>query len=634
MFDFVQKNKRLTQLLLALIALPFAFFGVDYYFRGNEQPGTVATVAGQPISSIEFDQAMREQQDQARRALGANFNPTMFDSPEMRFAVLDQVVSQRLLASTAQREHFSVSDAQLQQFIAAIAPFQVDGKFSPEKYQQLLATQNMTPVVFENRVRQDLILATVQEPVAAANIVARPSAEKYLRLLEQQREVAVATIDAQPFAKDVKIDDAQVKAFYDQNIALFNTPEQARIEFLLLTPDALSADVAVDAAEVRKQYDANAAQYAAAEERSASHILIPVKPDASAADLAAARKTADDLLARARANPAKFGDLAKEFSKDPGSAPQGGDLGSFARGSMVKPFEDATFAAKVGDIVGPVQTDFGFHVIKLNAIKSARTQPFDEVKAQIEADLKKQKAQAKFAAAADQFQNLVYEQADTLGGAAKALNLRVEATPLISRAQAQQIAMGNAKFVAALFAPESVQNKRNTEVIEIAPNTLIAGRIVEYKPAAPRAFADVAADIRRDLIARGASERAQKAGKERMAMLEAGKSDKDVGLVFGPAAMVGRGQQVAGFSPEALVQIFQANAAALPQFVGATNERGGFSIYRVSKVVVPDSVDKARLDLAGSRLSEQLGRELFTAYLASLKAKAEVKINQANLEKK
>jgi peptidyl-prolyl cis-trans isomerase D len=634
MFEFVQRNKRLTQIVLALIALPFAFFGVDYYFRGGDRPGTMATVAGEPVSSFEFDQALREQQEQARRAMGANFNPAMFESPEMRYAVLEQVVNQRVLAAKARREHFNVSDAQLQQFIAAIPPFQENGRFSPEKYQQLLATQNMTPLMFENRVRQDLTLAPVQEPVAAANIVARPSAERYLHLLEQQREVAVATIGGEAFAKDVKVDEAQVKAFYDQNLAAFNTPEEAKVEYLLLTPDSLSSQVTVDAAEVRKHYDANAAQYAAAEERTAAHILIPVKPDAKDSEKDAARKKAEDILAKARANPAKFGELAKEFSQDSGSAQQGGDLGSFARGTMVKPFEDAAFAAKVGDIIGPVQTDFGFHVIKIDAIRAARTQPFDEVKAQIESDLKRQKGQAKFAAAADQFQNLVYEQADGLAGAAKALNLKVETTPWISRAQAQQIAMGNPKFVTALFAPESIQNKRNTEAIEVAPNTLLAARIMEYKPAAPRPLADVAPEIRRGLVARAAAELAQKTGKERLALLEAGKSDKDTGLTFGPPEMLSRTQPRPGFTPQALQQVFQASSDPLPQYVGAANERGGYSIYKISKVVTPETSDKGRLELAGNRLSEQLGRELFAAYLASLKGKSDVRINQANLEKK
>jgi peptidyl-prolyl cis-trans isomerase D len=375
-------------------------------------------------------------------------------------------------------------------------------------------------------------------------------------------------------------------------------------------------------------------QYSKAEERTVSHILIAMKADGSDADRAAAKKQAEDMLARAKANPAKFGDLAREFSKDPGSAQQGGDLGTFARGTMVKAFEDAAFAAKPGDIVGPVQTEFGWHIIKVNGVNAGHVQPFDEVKAQIEADLKKQQAAQKFAASADQFQNLVYEQADGLAGAAKALNLKVEVTPFIARAQAQAIAKGSAKFVQALFAPESIQGKRNTEAIEIGPNALIAARIVEYKAAAPRPFDEIKGELRLQLVRKAASDLAQEAGRAKIALLNEGKSDKVAGLSFGKPVQLTRNQPQPGVAPDAVARIFEVSQDKLPAYVGATNERGDFSIYRLQAVTTPSTADKAKVDAASARLTEQVGREMLNAYLATLKAKADVKINQANLEKK
>jgi peptidyl-prolyl cis-trans isomerase D len=497
-----------------------------------------------------------------------------------------------------------------------------------------LAGQSTNRLAFEDKLRRDMLAAAVQEPIAAANVVARSSTEKFLGLLEQQREVAIAVIHAEPFVKDVKVDDAEIKSFYDKNQAAFQTPELARIEYLILTADALLAGATVDAADVKKQYEANMAQYSTPEQRTVAHVLVPVKADATDADRAAARKQAEELLAKAKAAPAKFGDLAREFSKDPGSAQQGGDLGTFPRGTMVKAFEDAAFAANVGDIVGPVQTEFGWHIIKVNGIKAAKVQPFDEVKVQIETDMKRAQAAQKFAASADQFQNLVYEQADALAGAAKALNLKVEVTPFISRAQAQAIAKGNAKFVQTLFAPESIQGKRNTEAIEIGPNTLIAARILEYKPAAPRPFDEVKDELRRQLVQKAASELAQNAGRAKMALLSEGKGDKAAGITFGKPVTLSRNQAQPGIPPDAVAKIFQASQDKLPAYVGATNERGDFSIYRLMTVTTPANSDKAKVDAASARLSEQIGREMLTAYLASLKAKADVKINQANLEKK
>jgi len=635
MFDLVHQHRRVAQVILFLIAIPFLFFGAyDYFQRRGDDDVSVATVGGDKISQSEFAEAAREQQERTRRALGQNFDPAMFENPEVRFAMLEQIVNQRVLERKAREEKFRVTDGQLQQFIAALPAFQDGGKFSPEKYRQMLSTQSMTPTMFEQRLRQDLLVAAVQEPVAGANVVARASTEKFLGLLDQRREVAIATVEAEPQARDAKIDDAQVKAFYEQNQAALQTPEQARIEYIVLSQDALMAQTVVDPAEVRKQFEANEKQFQATEERSAAHILVAVDAAANDAEKAAAKERAEAILTKARANPAKFGDFAKESSQDSGSAAQGGDLGSFSRGTMEKNFEDAVFAAKVGDIVGPVRTDFGWHVIKINGVKAARTQPFDEVKNQIEADLKRARAQQKFAAAADQFQNTVYEQADGLDGVAKALDLKVETTPYITRSQAQALAQGNPKFVQALFAPESIAGKRNTEAIEIAPSTLIAGRILDYKAAAPRPFDDVKEEIRRQLTRRAATELAQQAGQAKLALLEQGKTEKDVGITFDKPQLISRNQPKQGVSPEALAKVFQVNPDQLPAYVGAVAERGGYSLYKVTQVVKPSEVDAARSAAASARLSEQLGRELLNAYLATLKTKADVKINQANLEKR
>jgi len=631
MFDLLHNHKRLTQLILALITLPFAFFGVDYYFRSGSSDQTVARVGKNKISQAEFDDALREQQQRMRQALGDSYDPSLLDRPEVRYALLDQLVNQRLLENEARADRLRVTDTQLAQFIAGLPPFQEGGKFSPEKYREVLAAQNMSPLMFEQRVRGDLTMSPLQDPVVGGSIAAQASVARYLALLDQKREVAVASVAEEPFEKSVKVGDADIKAFYEQNPKAYETPEVAKIEYLLLTQDAIAAQMKVDPAEVKQAYEANAKQYTTSEERQASHILIAVKPDASEALKAAAKQKATEILAKARAKPDAFAELAKTYSQDPGSAAQGGDLGSFGRGAMLKPFEDAVFSAKVGDIVGPVQTDFGYHIIKVTGITPAHVQSFDEVKGRIEADLKRQKASQKFAAAADQFQNLVYEQADSLSAAAKALDLKVETTSFVTRAQVQALAMNNAKFVQALFSPESIQSRRNTEAIEVGPNALMAGRIVEYKPAAPRPLAEVQDEIRQQITRKTASEMAQKTGREKLALLTQGK---DAAVTFGKPVTLTRNQAQPGFAADALKSIFQADEHKLPAYVGAANERGGFSIYRVDKVIAAPAPDAARLQSASAQVGSEIGRELMNAYLASLKSETEVKINQAALEKK
>jgi peptidyl-prolyl cis-trans isomerase D len=633
MYDFLYKRKTAVQFILALISLPFAFFGVDYYFRGADRTWEVANVAGERITRAEFDDALRSRQDRMRRAMGENYDPAVFDNPEVRYALLDQLIGQRLLLNEARRDRLTVSDEQLRQFISEIPAFQENGKFSQTRYEQLLEAQNprKTPAEFAQGVRSELVLAPLQEPVVGANIVANSNVARYLELLDEQREVAAATIDVEPYLKEAKVDDAAVKAFYDSDPSAFQVPEEVKLEYVLVSPDTIGAPIAVDPDEVRRQYDSNLKAYGKPEARQAAHILIAVKPDASAEEKTAAKKKAEDIAAQARQNPAQFAELAKKYSQDPGSAGQGGDLGFFARdGSMVKPFEDAVFALKPGEISAPVQTEFGWHIIKLLDVRPAKVQSFDEVKAQIEQDLKRQKASRKFADAADQMQNLVYEQADSLEPVAKALNVKVQTTPLLSRAQVLALAENSQKLVQAVFSPDSLQSKRNTDVIEIAPSKLMAARVVEYKPASPKPFDEVKAEIRRQLERKAAGERAQAAGKAKLALLQQGK---DAGLAFGKPATLKRNQPQPGFPPAALTGIFQADASRLPAYIGSVNERGGYSLYRVQKVIAPPPPEATKITAFSARVGDQVGRELENAYLASLKAKSDVKINDAALEK-
>jgi peptidyl-prolyl cis-trans isomerase D len=301
---------------------------------------------------------------------------------------------------------------------------------------------------------------------------------------------------------------------------------------------------------------------------------------------------------------------------------------------MVKAFDDAVFSMKPGEIAGPVESEFGYHVIRLVGITPERARSFDEVKAQIETELRRQKVGQKFAAAADQFQNLVYEQADSLAPVAKALGLTVQTSALVTRAQAQQIALGSAKLVQALFSPESIAAKRNTEAIEVGNGALMAARIVEYKASAVRPFDDVKAEIHRQLVRQAASELARKSGRDKLALLEQGKSDKEAGIVFSKPVTLLRNQPQPGFTSEAITRIFQAGTAKLPAYVGTTSDSGGFSIYRLVKVNTPADNDPDKIAAARARIGEMQNRELFEAYVNTLKAKAKVEINQANLEKK
>jgi len=495
----------------------------------------------------------------------------------------------------------------------------------------LLASQGMTENILERQIRQQLQMQPVQDPFAQASFVSRTGAEQFMRLNGQQREVVAASIDIDPYLAQVKPDDAAVKAYYDGNQAAFQVPEQVRLETLSLTLESIAGKITVEPQEVKTAYDTNIATYSDPEQRQASHILIAAKSDAKAADKEAAKKRAEELAQQAKAAPDKFGELAKANSDDPGSKEQGGDLGYFGKGAMDKPFEDAVFAIKqTGDIVGPIESAFGFHVIRLTGVRPEKVKPFDEVKAQIEQDLKRQRATKQYAEAAEKFQNLVYENADKLQPAADALQLKVVQSGMLTRAQVQALAQKSQKFAQAVFSPESLSSKRNTEAIEIAPNTLMAARVIEHKPAAPRPFDEVKNEIFVQLQRKGASELAAKDGQAALADLQAGKT---VPLAWDKPREFSRQQRQPGITDEAVTRIFRADPAKLPAYAGALNEKGGYSIYRITKVTDPELKDDA-VKNATTQLSGEISRELFMSYLAALKKKSEVVVHQENLDKK
>jgi peptidyl-prolyl cis-trans isomerase D len=627
MFDLVHKHKKLIQIVLAIIFLPFAFFGIDSYFRSSEGGNHVATVGGQPVTQQEFAVAMQERQNYLQRITGNRVDPAMLDSPELRFAVLDGIIRQRLLVAQAARGNVLISDAQLQQIISEQPAFQDNGKFSHERYVDLLRRQNMTEVGFEMGLRRDLMLQHVNGAYTATAIVPASVSERLLRVNAQQREVSQNVLDPEKFSAQVKVDDAAVKSYYDAHQSEFQVAERARVDYVALSLDAIAAQTAVSPEEVRQFYDQNLKQYAKGDERQASHILITVDSKASEAEKRAARAKAELLLKQARQNPASFADLAAKNSQDPGSAAKGGDLGYFPRGAMVKPFDDAVFQMKVGEIAGPVESPFGYHIIRLTAAKG---HGFEDVSKEVERDLKRQKAGKRFAELAEQFNNLVFEQGDSLKPAADALKLTVQPGGWVSRSGASDNKLlNNQKLLQSMFADDTVKNKRNTEVVDVGNNTLVSAHIVEYKPAAIRPLDEVRAEIVKRLTQQQEALLAAKQGRELLAKLKQGGDD----VSWGAGKLVSR-NNAQGYSGPAIAEIFKVDAGKLPAYVGYESPQGGYVLVKITRIVDGESADAARRKAASDELRQLVAQEELAAYVASLKTKADIKVQQDRLEKK
>ena len=631
MFDSVRNNKKIVQVFLALITLPFAFFGVDSYVRNSGAGRDMASVGDTKISVQQFEQAMRERQDQMRQALGASFRSEIMNTPEVRRSVLNSLVDQRLLLLEASKGRLATSDVALRDVIGKIPSLQVDGQFSMERYESALRAQGMSQPQFEAKLRQDLTLQQLIGAVGETAFVSDAQAEKLLQLQLEERQYSSLTIAPTQFSGKVSLEASAVQKYYDDNKAQFEEPEQVKAEYLVLSQEALQAQVSVSDAEIKAWYDGHKDRYVQPEERRVSHILLSTEGDAGK-DKAGVQMKAESVLKEVQAAPAKFAELAKKYSQDSGSAKNGGDLGFFGRGMMDKAFEDAAFGLADGEISGLVQTDYGFHIIKLDGIKPAKQRPLDEVRAEIETELKNQAATRKFAEAAENFTNLVYEQADSLQPAAEKYDLKIQQSGWLPKdPDPKQVAalglLGNPRVLTALFASDAVKNKRNTEAVEVAASTLLAARVVEHRPAALKPFDTVQADIRKQLAAEAEATMAKSDGETKLTDLQAG-NDK---LTWSAVKTMSR-MKAAELPLPALKAIFRADVEKLPAYAGAQID-GSYVLYKVVKVTPPEKVDADMRKRLQAEYGSIIAQQDLAAYLSSLRSRYKLSINQALLEK-
>ncbi|MDO8904740.1 SurA N-terminal domain-containing protein [Hydrogenophaga sp.] len=626
MFDSIRNHKKYLMGFLMILIIPaFVLFGVEGYSRFNEGGEVVATVDGQEITKLEWDRAHQNESQRLREAMPA-LDARLLDSEAARYATLERLVRQRVLATAAQKLNLYTSDRRLAQDLQAnetIASLRrPDGTLDVDAYRTLLGRQGLTPEMYEAQVRADLSQRQVVQAIQGTSFATTALANVSLNAFFERREVRVAQFLAQDFAARVTPTEAEIEAFYNSNAPLFQAPEQVDVEYLVLDAAALEQSVVLAEADVRAYYDQNASRLSGSEERRASHILLTVPQGASDADKAAVRERAAALLEQVKGAPKTFADVARAESQDPGSAPGGGDLDFFARGAMVKSFEDAAYALQKGDISDLVETEFGFHIIQLTDIKAPPLKSFEEMRVEIEKDLKRQQAQRLFAESAEAFSNLVYEQPDSLQPAVARFKLNLQEAKGLTRQPAQEAGvLANPSLLEAIFSPESIERKRNTEAIETGSGQLTSARVVLHSPARTLPLAEVRGSVQGRLVAQRSAEMAREEGERK---LEAWKAGGDTaGLA---AAVTISRDNPQGVLPQVLAAALSADPKALPAWVGVSLGGQGHAVVRVDKVLPREAGDEQRLAQEVQQYTQWWSAAEGQAYYDMLKERFKVRI--------
>lgn len=638
MFEFIRSHRRWMQFILLILIVPsFFLVGIQGYDSFMSREPELATVAGQPISRAEFDQAHRNQLDQFRNRLGSQFDVAVIDTPAMRESLLNQLINQRLLANVAADNRFSVSDETLRNTIAAIPEVQDNGRFSPERYRQVLAAQGMSPTSFEAGLRRDLAIARVLEPVGQS---ARAPAEVVAAVesaLTQARTVQLRNFSAADFRSQVTVTPADIQAWYDANKQQLQVPEQVQVQYLVLDEAAATQGVQVKDEDLASYYEQNKNRFGQPERRRASHIFIELPSGEDARK--AARAKAEDIAKQAAADPAKFAELAAKNSQDAGSANKGGDLGWIAPGAQPGPLDKAIFGLTQNQVSGVVESPFGLHIVKVTEISPGAVKPLAEVKDQITAEVRKQIAAQRFSEMASQLNKQVYDQRDSLQPAADAVGLKLRTASGVTRegllpadkagpgsaADSPDAALlDNPRVRQVLFSPDVLREKQNSGVIELAPDTMLAVRVAAVEPAHVPPLDKVSEVIRAKLLDERSAEAAKKAGEAALAASKADPAATPEG--FGPAITVTR-QNPQDLSRPVLDAVMRLPSATLPAFTGVQSGVD-YMLVRLEKVEAGKS-EAADMERLAQQLSGAWGQAENEALIRMLRQQYEVNVTPA-----
>jgi len=611
--------------IVILISIPFALWGIQSYLGGGSEP-VVAKVNGDEITERALEQRFHRFREELRARLGKSYRPELIDDKRLRQEVLKQMVKEDVILQSSHDLGLRVGDPLVRQAIMEIDAFQKDGSFDQTAFERYARMQGLTSGGFEQRIRQTILTEQLAQGVQTSTFVTQHEVLEVLRLQNQTRDLAFFVVDPNNFQSTETIPEAQIQAYYNQHQEEFRVPEKVKLEYILLNAEMAGKTVDVDEAALRGFYENHQENYGQPEQRQASHILIRLDADADQAAVDAAKQKITALRERIEKGE-DFAALAKEYSEDPGSAEAGGDLGYFGKGIMDPAFEAAAFALKKGEVSEPVRSSFGFHLIKVTGIKPSSVKSFEEARNQVEQDYRKAEGERLYFEMAEKLADLSYEDPGSLQPAASALGLKVETSDWISRDQASGI-FSSPKVLTAAFSDDVLQERNNSELIELDKDQSLVLRVVDYQASSIQPLSEVSESIAAILKQQHATERARAEAEKRLASLQSGKDIVDVADQYKVRHKVSLSRQDASVPPTLLKEAFRLPHPSKDQPLSGMIQlaSGGFALYNLYGVKEADAdafnaATKARME---DNMRQRLGKMQYESLVADLESRADI----------
>lgn len=610
-------DSKLAKIILGIIIVPFALFGIDSYLSSVGSNVYIAKVNGVDISAQQYQNTEAMIRDQMS---DPNTDPALFDSPEFKKAVLDNIISTELMNQSIDKNGFVISDEQLGAYIVGMPDFQENGKFSQERYDQIVQYNNLTPKKLEDKIRNQMATQQAKDSLNRLIYVPTEITQPLVNLAYQKRDISLHEIKLDDYKKKIKPSDEDVKTFYDENTSNFIMPDRVKIEFLIYSVAGIVPSISITDEEVKEFFEANKGKFEANQQRRASHILFAYQPGIDFEEKAKIRDLAQTTLNEIKKTPKIFENKVKELSQDIESAKQGGDLGFFSRTDMVKSFADAAFDLKVGDLSEIIETEFGLHIIKLTEIKGEQVS-FDKIKAQIKGELIYGKALDQYATNAENFNNTVYENSADLSVASKKFDLEVQQSQWLSLDDAKRF-FNNDAFANEIFAQESISSKTNTLAIEVSPNNLVSARVIDFSPSALQPLKEIKEKVVDLIIERKSQELIIEDGNKLVEDLQSSKRKVE----WFDELVIDRFDKK-GLSDQLVKKIFQVDTAQLPAYSGLYDLKGEYFVIKINKVINDKVTDALSVDLYREEYEKALKGAIQAAYIDDLRADATIKIN-------